>query len=166
MKLHKVSLRNCSLNHSLQANVIMHILLQDNMPSCTGWIFLSECSTNAVKRLTGVCSAKLHSAWWNAASRPLTLPISSTCGLPVVTSCSYQLLPYIHLSAVLPPLQLKTRPDCTDWKSRTQWHKNLNLLSNMTACNATGMGQSAVHATTQWMANAGPQVLARLQALL
>lgn len=77
----------------------MYILLQNNMLSCTGWIFLSECSTNSVQRFTGVCSAKLHSTWWNAASRPLTLPISSICGLPAATSCSYHLLPCIHLSS-------------------------------------------------------------------
>lgn len=28
--------------------------------SCTGWIFLSECSTNTVQLITSVCSIKIH----------------------------------------------------------------------------------------------------------
>ena len=50
--------------------------------SCIGWMFLSECSSSCVQLSTGVCSRELHSTWWNAAFRCLTLPVGSICSLP------------------------------------------------------------------------------------
>jgi len=59
--------------------------------SCTGSTFLGECRSNSEQLSLGVCNPELHSrpTWWNAAFRSPTSPVSSICGLPAATSCSY-----------------------------------------------------------------------------
>jgi len=47
--------------------------------SCTGWTFLSRCSTSCVQRSTDVCSTKHHSTWRTDASTPQTLLVGSIC---------------------------------------------------------------------------------------
>ena len=49
--------------------------------SCTGWTFLSGCSTSCVQQSIDVCSTRHHSTWRTAASTPQTLLVASICGL-------------------------------------------------------------------------------------
>jgi len=64
--------------------------------SCTGWAFLSGCSTGCVQWSIDVCSTKHHSTWspwiirsWTAASTPQTLLVGSMCGPLAAISCLY-----------------------------------------------------------------------------
>jgi len=49
------------------------------MTSCTGWTFLSRCSTSCVQRSIHVCSTEHHSTWRTDASTPQTLLVGSIC---------------------------------------------------------------------------------------
>jgi len=57
--------------------------------SCSGWTFLSGCSTSCVLWSVDVCSTKHHSTWQTAASIPQTF-VGSICGPPAVINCLYR----------------------------------------------------------------------------
>ena len=58
--------------------------------SCTGWTFLSRCSTSCLQLSIDVCSTKHHSTWRTAASTPQALLVGSICGPPAAISPSYR----------------------------------------------------------------------------
>ena len=58
--------------------------------SCTGWTFLSGCSTICAQRSIDVCSTKHHGTRRTAAYTPQTLLVASICGPPAAISCSYR----------------------------------------------------------------------------
>ena len=58
--------------------------------SCTGWTFLSGCSTSCEQRSINVCNTKHHSTWRTAASTPQILLVASIVGPPAAISCSYR----------------------------------------------------------------------------
>jgi len=67
--------------------------------SCTGWMFLSGCSTSCVQRSIDVCSTEHHSTWRTAASTPPTLLVG-ICRVAGNTVPQYMMDCCIHTSDI------------------------------------------------------------------
>ena len=54
---------------------------------CTGWLFLSECSTSSLWQSIVVCSTELQVTSPNSACQSLKFLVASICDLPDVINC-------------------------------------------------------------------------------